>query len=283
MKTITLILLATTLSVNAGTTSPTMIYGEDNRVDTNKHKSALLKQVADSGAALISTDKIRIAGSGAELRGKAIGEIFKLCKGTKFINQPMIAECSGFLVAPDIMATAGHCYQGGTCGNGRWVFNYKVDDARQRNVTVDEGDVYKCKKVIKASYTRTSDFALIQLDRKVVGHVPVKIAKTPAKIGDKVAMVGHPSGLPQKITDSAVVSSTSEYEFRATLDAFQINSGSMVVNETTGEVLGILVRGGTDFKANGEKNCTDLNVQNEVTAGEGEDVSSFTQFVPFFK
>lgn len=283
MKKIALAILIISTTADAKLTSPTIVYGEDNRVDTYKHSSFVLKNAASSGAALVSPDKIRIAGTGAELRGKTIGEIFKLCKGTKFMHQPMIAECSGFLVAPDIIATAGHCYQQSGCGNARWVFNYKVEDARQRNITVSENDVYKCKSVIKASLTRTTDFALIRLDRKVVGRAPLKIADRPAKVGDKVAMIGHPSGLPQKIADTAVVTAVSDTEFKATLDAFQLNSGSMVVNETTGELLGILIRGGKDYKTNQEKNCTEVNVQEKVIKGEGEDVASFKQFLPYLK
>lgn len=283
MKKISLAILILSASAYGKLDSPTMIYGEDNRTDTYKHSSYVLKNVAHSSAAMISSDKIRLVAGNAELRGKSIGEIYRLCKGSKFSHQPMIAECSGFLVAPDIIVTAGHCYQGSSCGDGRWVFDYKVEDSKQRNVTVSEKDIYKCKEVIKQSLTKDSDFAVIRLDRKVEGRVPLKIAKSQAKLGDKVAMVGHPSGLPQKITDGAVVTAVSPYEFKASLDAFQINSGSAVVNEATGEVLGILVRGGRDYEYNEMEECSGTYVEPKVKKGKGEDVSSFSQFIRFIK
>lgn len=283
MKKIGLAILILSPAVFGKFDSPTMIYGEDNRTDTYKHSSFVLKTVAQSAAALVTPDKIRFVGGNAELRGRSIGEIYRLCRGSRFAHQPMIADCSGFLVAPDIIVTAGHCYQGNSCGDGRWIFDYKVEEQNQRNVTVSERDVYKCKEVMKHSLTKDSDFAVIRLDRKVEGRAPLKIAKSSAKVGDKIAMVGHPSGLPQKITDNAIVTKVSRSEFKATLDAFQINSGSAVVNEKTGEVLGVLVRGGKDYEYDKAEECSFTYREEKVSKGKGEDVSSFSQFIRYIK
>jgi V8-like Glu-specific endopeptidase len=135
--------------------------------------------------------------------------------------------------------------------------------------------------VIKQSLTSTTDFALVRLDRPVVGVSPVKIAKTPAQVGTSLVMIGHPSGLPQKITDDAVVKSVSATEFKASLDAFQINSGSAVFNAKSGELLGILVRGLMDYRTNPELGCTEVNTATKEAVGE--DVASFTQFIDYLK
>jgi hypothetical protein len=276
------LLLLTVSSLCWADVAPRVIYGDDNRVDTYQSPSSLFKQLAASTAAHVPRHNIKIVGNNAELRGPSLGEVYKLCKKERFYHQPMIANCSGFLVAPDIIATAGHCFDSRQqCTQFDWVFNYKVETKNQTNVTVNASDVYRCKEVIKQSLSATTDFALIRLDREVVGVSPLEISKTPAKVGTSLVMIGHPSGLPQKITDDAVVKSVSATEFKANLDAFQINSGSAVLNAQTGELLGILVRGHMDYRTNEGLGCTEVNSAKEDTVGE--DVASFTQFIDYLK
>lgn len=253
-----------------------IIYGDDNRIDTYQ-SSALFQKLAKSTAAMVPKEHIKVRGNTVELVGKELGEVFRLCEKERFFHQPMIANCSGFLVAPDIMVSAGHCYEDRSdCTQNQWVFNYKVDDEKQRHVSVSTSDVYGCKEVIKQSLTETTDFAVIRLDRPVVGVTPVKIATKEAEVGTEVVMIGHPSGLPQKVTDHAVVKGVSATEFRATVDAFQINSGSAVFNAKTGELMGILVRGLIDYRTNKQYQCTEVNTTNDND--RGEDISSWNQF-----
>ena len=162
------------------------------------------------------------------------------------------------------------------CTNHRWVFDYKLDHENQRNVSVPASSVYKCKEVIEAKFTDKLDYAVIRLDRAVTDRFPVKIS-TELKVGTEVVMIGHPSGLPQKITDQAKITKISETEFRATVDAFQINSGSAVFNAKTGDLLGILVRGRIDYRTNSDLNCTEVNTTTE--AEDGEFIARNTQFI----
>lgn len=255
---------------------PAIIYGEDNRIDTFQSPSALFRQLAVSTAAMVHEDKIQVRGNGAELRGKTLGEFFKLCEHARFRHQPFIANCSGFLVAPDIVVSAGHCFESkDMCSKYRWVFDYKVEDEKQTNVTVPATSVYKCKEILDAKFTTKLDYAIIRLDRPVTDRSPVKIASkiTP---GTPVVMIGHPSGLPQKIADNAWVKSVSETEFKANVDAFQINSGSAVFNAVNGDLMGILVRGKIDYRTNPEFNCTEPNTT--TIDNGGEDIAAYTQF-----
>lgn len=261
---------------------PPIIYGDDNRIDTFESTSALYQRLAKSTAAQVSKEKMKVRGNTVELHGPALGQQFRLCEKERFYHQPFIANCSGFLVAPDIIASAGHCFEDRSdCTQSSWVFNYKVDDAKQRQVSVSTNDVYKCTEILEQSLTDKTDFALIRLDRPVVGVTPVKLATKEITVGTKVVMIGHPSGLPQKITDNAVVKSVSATEFKATLDAFQINSGSAVFNAENGELVGILVRGLVDYRTNKEYQCTEVNTTGEDNVGE--DIASYTQFAKLLK
>lgn len=256
-----------------------VIYGEDNRVDTYRSNSSLYKRLATSTAAHIHKSNIRERGNSVELSGPSLGQAFLLCKKERFVHQPIIANCSGFLVAPDIIATAGHCMESKSdCSQYRWVFDFKVDDENQSAVSVTKNDVYACKEIIKQALDDTLDFALVRLDRPVTGRTPVTISRSEILPGTPLVMIGHPSGLPQKIADHANVKEVSKLQFTANLDAFQINSGSAVFNATNGELLGILVKGSRDYKTNSEHRCSEVNVLKDVDGSEG--VSSYTQFLP---
>ena len=274
MKVIGALCLLTSLGAHANTR---IIYGEDNRVDTLNSTSTLFRKLADSTAAMVENEKITLRGNTAELNGVTLQERFSLCDKERFIEQPSIAYCSGFLVAPDVMATAGHCMDSiGQCENFSWVFNYKITERGQTAVSIPTSEVYACKSIIAYQYGAGRDFALIKLDRPVSGHAPVKLAQQEATIGAPLVLIGHPSGLPQKIADGAQVMSLHNGGFRANLDAFQINSGSAVFHARSGELVGILVNGLTDYRANEGLACTEVNVVPDTRGGEG--VSAASQF-----
>ncbi len=285
--TFTLFSLALVLSFSAIATpsAPFVIYGEDNRVDTFETNSPLYRKLAESSAAMIDARNIVLRGNTAELYGEALsqwtpsGMSSPVCKKERFSHQPLASVCSGFLVADNIIATAGHCMTSfNDCMNYKWVFNYKVSDRNQTAVSVDVKDVYSCTRIIKQGLANNVDFALIQLDRPLTGKA-LKIAKAEPRVGTPLVMIGHPSGLPQKISDKAKVLAIRPNGFTTDLDAFQGNSGSAVFNASNGELLGILVNGNEDYRHNSSLNCTEVNVMNPLNAGEG--VSSFRQFLSF--
>ena len=280
-----LISLALTINVHARTFSPDVIYGEDNRIDTFQSTSALHKKLAQSTAARIHKSSIKVRGTTAELLGEPLSAMPgpqnpPLCAKERFHDQPTASDCSGFLVADNILATAGHCMQSATdCSDMRWVFNYKVSSSTQTAVSVSAKDVFSCKRILKQSLSAVSDFALIELDRALPGKA-LKIAKATPAVGTAIFMIGYPSGLPQKITDGAKVATVVGNKFKTDLDAYGGNSGSSVFN-AAGEVVGILVDGNQDYRLNSKLNCIESNQMNSGLAGEG--VSSITQFAAFLK
>lgn len=275
------------LNLYASTSGPKVVYGIDNRQDTFEVTSVLYRKLAESTAAMVHADRITIRGTTAELNGTPLSEFIpfetstNVCQHEKFSFQPTIAECSGFLVTDNVIATAGHCMTSiQSCQNFRWVFNYKVSASEQSAVSVDRDDVYSCSRIIKQGLTHDTDFALIELDRPAK-RKPVKIAKTDPAISVPLVMIGHPSGLPQKVTDGAKVASLLPNGFKTDLDAFRGNSGSAVFRADTGELVGILVNGQQDYRQSEKLNCSEVNVVSQKEAGEG--VSSFRQFVSFME
>lgn len=231
------------------------IFGKDDRREprfgTIEHK--LSKSVAVGIlTSLVENNKVR----GFDIWTDELSDF--MCKDERFSDQPSLAyACTGFLVGPDLLMTAGHCstnYQEvfdsseGYCEAYAWLFDYvKSGNGKVRTQRISTDKLYKCKRIVYAVSDQEksgNDFALIQLDRPVRGRGYLKLASKKAKVGESVKMIGAPMGMPLKFTDNAKVKKNSEDEptFLTDLDAFQGNSGSPVLNRRN-EVLGVLVSG----------------------------------------
>ncbi len=256
-----------------------VIYGVDNRKDVFESKNSILVELSKSTAAMIqpmfmstlSNGNVQISGGNLQSRG--------ICAKERFSNQVSVANCSGFLVAPNILVTAGHCIKTDSdCSAFNWVFDYKVENAQQGAIQVSPTSVYSCKKIIsrKLDQTNKDDFAVIELDRKVLDRSPLAFRRK-GKIskGSSVAVIGHPTGLPTKIADSAKVRSHADKYFVANLDTYGGNSGSAVFNTKTSEVEGVLVRGENDYIYNSTLGCQVSKIC-KTNGCRGEEVTYIT-------
>ncbi|MCO4753983.1 MAG: trypsin-like peptidase domain-containing protein [Bacteriovoracaceae bacterium] len=255
MKQFTIILLATSFACHAGTASPYVVYGEDDRIEVFQ-SSPKLQKLANSTAGMIVSNKLVPVNGNIMLPPYTLRQDTGVCEGEKFSEQATPFICSGFLVGPDLLVTAGHCVPNeARCEDVSWVFDFKVDPVTGKTPVLTKKDnVYKCNKVIDAKLfnTRTNkyDYALIQLDRVVEARAPLKLRSSgKVKTNTKITVIGHPSGLPTKVASGAkVVANDKQNYFVADLDTFGGNSGSAVFDSETGTVEGILVRGAKDYE-----------------------------------
>lgn len=259
-----------------------VIYGADDRRDLYEVKSALQRKLADSTVALIKESSLREADGLTQISAQTFRRSYNLCTSERFGEQENAAFCSGSLVAPDVIATAGHCVRTlRDCRETRFIFGYSVKAAGLQPREVPSSEVYSCAEIIHSEVLSTgSDFALIRLDRSVTNHAVLKTRKTGSiKVGTSLVVIGHPVGLPTKVAAGAKVRSVEESEhFVANLDTYGGNSGSAVFNSRTGVIEGILVRGDTDFIYEGS--CA---VSNRCASTEcrGEDVTRITRIHPY--
>lgn len=266
---------------------PEVIYGDDDRLDLfEPGVSSQLKEAARATGALLKKSDIGIDPADSTvctLPGEKFGDALNLCPSEPFRDQPNPAFCSGFLVGEDLFVTAGHCIETQSdCESIAFVFGFNVDTAGKDATRVATSDVYGCKRLITRSLGAASqtDYAVVQLDRKVTDRTPLKFRRT-GKIDDQqgIVVIGHPAGLPTKVAAGANVRTNAEDAFFvANLDTYGGNSGSAVLNAATYEVEGILVRGEEDFvQRNG---CRVSNICTN-DACRGEDVTRATEFAPF--
>jgi S1-C subfamily serine protease len=253
-----------------------VIYGDDNRQEFFQVRRSDVREVADSTAAVVRTASLMPKADGTtDIKADSLQKTIGLCARERFSSEPSGAFCSAFLVGDDLMATAGHCIDAIRCPQSSFVFTYRMSEQGQAPNNVSSSEVYRCQAVLEREQTGAQDYALIKLDRPVRGHRVLTLAKDPVAVGDGVFTVGHPSGVPTKITDKAVVRSTKSEFFTTNLDTYGGNSGSAVFNQDTLEVVGILVRGESDFVYDRINKCS---VSNRCTVDDcrGEDVTNIS-------
>ncbi len=256
-----------------------LVYGEDNRLDYYQVQNPALLALADSTVALMKNEiLIQDTEGNYSVTDSTFEESYNLCASEPFKDQINPGFCSGFLVGPDTIVTAGHCIENQSdCTDTSFVFGFNVPKAGNVNTNFSKDDVYKCKEILGRDQEGSGpDWAIIKLDREVLGRVPLKVrTEGTAAIGDSLVVIGHPVGLPVKISGGANVREIDDNGFFvANLDTYGGNSGSAVFNLTTKEVEGILVRGDDDFVYEGE--CRVSNVCTDEGC-RGEDVTLINQ------
>lgn len=237
-----------------------VIYGEDDRVE---YADALVWQqnLARSVAAQIRSSGtnplIDSRGSLVDLQGspygQTLGQSESLCSSERFFEQLSVANCSGFLVASDVLVTAGHCVKSLLdCERFVWAFDF-----HEGTTSFHQDQLYRCIEILDHSSDQASahssddiaDFAVLKLDRPVKNRPILRIRRQGLiGINDVVMAIGHPSGIPLKVAQYGIVRQNHfKNFFTASLDTFQGNSGSPVINLSTRLVEGILVRGEDDY------------------------------------
>jgi hypothetical protein len=255
-----------------------VIYGKDSRRDWFQLNTPE-KDDADCVVALLNDSGLKDNGDGTStIQTENFGTSQNLCAKEPFRSQPVGAFCSGFLVAPDVIATAGHCVNEQEVATVRFVFGFRMNDDTTAQVKISNDEIYTGVKVIGREQAPSGpDWALVKLDRPVENHKIVSLRKS-GKIGDRqpVHVIGHPCGLPLKYADGASVSDNNAAAFFiANLDTYGGNSGSPVFNSETHEVEGILVRGENDFVTAGD--CQ-VSLVCPDTGCRGEDCTRTTEF-----
>lgn len=271
------------------------LYGEDNRKEVFVVASnPSFARAADAVVSLFHRSRVIRLNDGQNSKIVRIdyGAEYNLCTtGTQtepFLSQPCSAYCSGVLVGPDLVATAGHCVYtpekpAPVLSDVYFVFGYRMRDPDTAELVIRNEEIYSGVEIVKQVYSPSGqDFALIKLDRPVNNHRPVPIRRT-AKIPDHedVYVIGHPCGLPAKFADGALVrDNTNPNFFVANLDTYAGNSGSPVFNRTTNELEGILVRGEKDFVKRDPSVTTSCQVSLRCpnTGCRGEDCTRITLF-----
>jgi hypothetical protein len=269
--------LSPTLSWSPGKVNrDKVIYGEDDRMEIFEVMDPRLVEAFESTAVVVDPDDLVNNGDGTySLTAQSFNEVVidsgmpALCSDEPYRDQPSPGTDSGFLVAPDLLVTAGHTLQDSFDCDHAFVFGFKMLDANTPKLTFPVEDVYFCQQVVARNMDGFEDFSVIRLDRPVVGRSPLPIRHS-GVIPDNAPLVvlNYPYGLPGKISDGGNVRENSRPQyFTGNLDVYGGSSGAPVLNMNTLVVEGIINGGEPDFVQDGDctrsKVCADDGCQGE--------------------
>ena len=238
------------------------IYGTDDRQDVYQVSDQRVRNDADCVVSLWHQSNIVDAGNNkSRLVTTPFWMAHNLCATEPFYTQSKEpgGRGTGFLVARDVVATAGHCITQDTLATTRFVFGFKMKNGAETALEISNDEIYRGIAIIDRRLDALppngsgADWALVRLHKPVTNHRVASVRRVGSVAnGQAVHVVGHPAGLPVKVAGNAtVLDNTQGAFFAADLDIFGGNSGSPVFNSQTHEVEGILVRRELDFVPTG--------------------------------
>jgi len=187
----------------------------------------------------------------------SLGNLYNLCPGEAFRDQPVIGIGTSFIIDEKSMITAAHVFTR-PLKNYVIVFGFEmVNKVGAYEAFINIKDIYYPQFVINELVDL--DVKVFSVDRSFDRPILKWSKSSLVSNNASVYMIGHPVGLPKKVALNASMKNNINYNFFYTsLDAFQGNSGSPVFRFETNEVIGILVSGELDFKWNGSCNASTL-------------------------
>jgi hypothetical protein len=225
-------------------TAKSAILGTDDRKEVYEVRDAKLRSRALSAAVLLHRNRKFLipTSDGYELssRVRSHAQAENLCSDQRFRDQPTPGYCSAFLVGTQAIATVAHCVDP-DLDNMQVVFGFARMGPGKTGKKFYRDDLYSVASV--SAQNAAADWAILTLDRPVVGR-PILHFRTQGspEIGEPLAAIGFPNGLPLKVSDNAQVLeySPGDHYIEADVDVFEGSSGSAVINTKTYEVEGMV-------------------------------------------
>lgn len=243
-----------------------VIYGADDRRDIFQDVDPDRREWANSVCALVYASQLTEKEDGTF--SLAVGDYtvddFPPCDDESFRDQPTAAHCTGFIVGPNLIATAGHCFGSNDLENTRFVFGFRMLDSTNARTTFESYEVYKGSRIVTRRSSGSYDYTIIEVypTFRVPGAKVLRL-RTSGTVaeGTQIGVIGHSAGLPMKSAfgrNTVVRSGTNPGYFFANLDFAGAGAGSPVFDRETGLVEGILARGPEDYHFYGEDCFTSI-------------------------
>ncbi|NBQ54398.1 MAG: hypothetical protein EBU49_12585, partial [Proteobacteria bacterium] len=129
------------------------IIGENNLLDWHEEADVGRRDASRATVVLIKKSHNWLQQNGDRWAFAAdvpsFGQSDELCVGEPFREQPVPGDCSGFLIAPDAIATANHCLEPmGGCANITVAFDFRTVGPGQTTFDFGLDSVFHCVAVV---------------------------------------------------------------------------------------------------------------------------------------
>jgi AraC-like DNA-binding protein/V8-like Glu-specific endopeptidase len=172
------------------------------------------------------------------------GKTFNFCYSEPFYDQVVAVGALGtaVLVAGDMVVTAAHMVNDKNVTGLRFLFDFVMEDPVTPPDRVQADNVYKGIEIIDRVHNPDVSWALVKLDRSVKGREAVSLSQKNPFYEQPIYVIGHPLGLPLKLTPGAPIHRLDPGNFSAELDVYSSGSGSPIFCAETHELIGIVSR-----------------------------------------
>lgn len=234
--------------------TPLTIYNQDNRSDVQQSRPDV-QHVAPTVALLTRKHRINTPAS-LFLDGPPVGPVFGLCQDEPFYEEKTLGDCSGFLIAENLLLTAGHCVQSELdCAQRAIIFNHHSVEP----TNLKPSDVYECHSVIARLSQDDGDLALIRLNRNAA-HVQadqmLSLEEPSVDMPEGMRILSHPFGLSLKESRLETSPVNKGLFFYANADVSGGSSGGPVFEPKSKRLLGVLLGGENDLVWDAKNNCS---------------------------
>ncbi|GEM_PF-3293400 len=269
MKILILTLLCV-LSLNAFA-----LYEQDDRKDLYEINNPELQKIASAMAYQI--EFVELKGWTFNRFWTLVMEPFqarRICPDERYKEQlSMRTNCSGILVSPKHLLTAGNCITEHYCSNDLyyWMFNYDLKEDKPFNIKHRNTNFYKCEKIVKRYYDPNNaiSYTLLELKKEVKGVEPVKLRQSgDLSPGEELIVLGHPQGLPLKIADNIQTYDQNDTHFLLNSDIAGSTRGAAIINAKSYELEGIMIHGTPNYAEVGANSCKNMPVYENNQAQE---------------
>lgn len=200
-------------------------------------------------------------------------------------NVSGVRWCSGIMISKDHFLTAGHCFDQGGGGWSVPMVNGTSNPIPSSEIATNMHVNFNYQVDTNGNMRTEQSFPIIQLVEYRLGALDYAIVRlqgdpgltygitgvslNDANIGDMVAIIGHPAGLPKRIEAGPVSDFHDNRIGYNSIDTLGGNSGSGIVSNSDGVVVGVHTNGGCDAAM--------------VNHNHGQRISSLIRVSPFIK
>lgn len=237
-----------------------IVFGCASGDESMQRGSSISAEKSDGGAAEVVAREVELV-KGVLDRGRNPAVLAIDVSGERL--------CAGTLISPKLMLTARHCVAHASAQIECPSRDVQVNDARDpESLLILYGDDVSSAEVIAkgrhifapdGETLCDADIAVIELDRPITRAKPIAVRPHGVARGDRVRAVGFGrrgdgQAGTKLLRDHVEILSTSNAEFLVGEAPCQGDSGGPAIDEDTGELVGVLSRGGPECSGPGAHN-----------------------------